>query len=589
MIDDATSDPEPASTNPSAIHARRCWWLRRLCSQNPFYLLSVCFVLHGIAHWYHVDSGVAFSPWPLLWITAGYTLLLAMTGFVIIRFGRVWDDARSILLIILLLFVQLSLIFDETLVSDPLTGRKLLLLCWIFSAVLSEALLRGIGIRLPWLYRLPYHGLLALLFLYPLTLAPVGTRLPNADVLWRIFLFPTVAAVLMLTLIPAIRRTSASTRENGTPWLWPWYPWSLFVFLGICICFRSYALSQSFDPVLGESTSSAMNFTSAFGVYFVVPMVFACGFLLQEIGLIENRRGTVFFSLLVPVLCLRMSIPASTASGPYFDFLNQLVNNLGSPIWLSLLLGSGFYTIAALRSIQLAELCLPITLMILTRIGPQTIDSTTLSAPQWWPLVALSVFEFGLGMWRRDSHLNLVACCAAVAALHIGTTSIEPSLAFVRHAMVPALLMIAVLLIGALFDDDFAWLLRLLGAPLLVIATACGFAIIEQSGPRPIWIAALFLVAMTLISQVYAIAMRMPLYQLSTLICGTGGSLGLIEMAAIYFIRESGWKGATSFVIGISCLALATTISCWKAGWLRRFVTWLREMLVFPLPQTASN
>ena len=153
-------EPTPNfETNPSSVpgsrtsvqknRAIRCWLLRRLCCQNPFYLLSVCFVLHAVAHWYNADNGAMFSPWPLLWVITGYTLLLALTGFVVIRFGRVWDDARSILLIILLLFVELSLVFDETLVNDPQTGRKLLLLCWAFSAALSELLLRGLRIVLP--------------------------------------------------------------------------------------------------------------------------------------------------------------------------------------------------------------------------------------------------------------------------------------------------------------------------------------------------------------------------------------------------------------------------------------------------------
>ena len=107
--------------------------LRRLiCSQNPFYLLSVCFVLHASAQWFHSDSGESFSPWPLLGLTVGYIALLAITGFVIVRFGKVWDDARSILLLILLLFVEMSLIFDETLVREPDTGRRLLIAGLVF-------------------------------------------------------------------------------------------------------------------------------------------------------------------------------------------------------------------------------------------------------------------------------------------------------------------------------------------------------------------------------------------------------------------------------------------------------------------------
>jgi hypothetical protein len=154
----------PVANPPPPEPSLRDWLLRRICCPNPFYLLSVCFVLHGTSRWFHSETGASFSPWPLFYLTAGYTLLFALTGFVVIRFGKVWDDARSILLMILLMFVQMSLIFDDTLVLKPFEGRRLLANCWVFSAVLSELMLWGLRIRLPWLFRLPFHGLVALLF-----------------------------------------------------------------------------------------------------------------------------------------------------------------------------------------------------------------------------------------------------------------------------------------------------------------------------------------------------------------------------------------------------------------------------------------
>lgn len=585
------SNPEHVSGNCHQTTVRgnrpaRCWLLRRLWSQNPFYLLSVFFVLHAVAHWYNADSGATFSPWPLLWVITGYTLLLALTGFVVIRIGRVWDDARSILLIILLLFVELSLVFDETLVSDPKTGRMLLVLCWGFSAALSELLLRGLRIVLPWLYRLPYHGLLALLFFYPLSLVSMGTRLSADDVVWRIFLFPTAAAVVVLGLIPAIRRGSDWIRNNGTPWLWPWYPWSLFVFFGVCLCFRSYALSQSFDPVLGESNQSAMAFASAFGVYFLIPLLFACGVVLMEVGLVERRRVAVGLAMCIPILCQRLSIPASSASGPYFDFLQRLISQAGSPVWISLVIASLYYGYAIVRGVRSAELCLSFALLILTRVDPRTIDISTLAQPVWWPLVILSVFQFCLSLGRHDSRRMLIAALAATAALNLNVDRVESITPIARYVMTLLSVIGSILLIGAVFNDDFAWLLKLVGAPLLVVATILGIAFIGQMATTiPFWIAPAFVAAMTLVAWLYGKATRMPLYRLASLLCGTGGTAGLLEMTAVYFIRESEWHGAKSFVVGISCLAIAATISSWKAGWLKTLSRWLREMLIIPMPE----
>src|SRR3974390_819156 len=99
----------PASTDLFRQVARFCY------TQNPFYLLSVAFVLHSTRLWYHQGAG-PFNPWPLMGIICGYILLVAVVGFILVRFGKVWDDARSIFLILLLLFVELSLTFDGLLI-----------------------------------------------------------------------------------------------------------------------------------------------------------------------------------------------------------------------------------------------------------------------------------------------------------------------------------------------------------------------------------------------------------------------------------------------------------------------------------------
>src|SRR5436190_1418534 len=142
---------------------------RLLYTQNPFYLLSVAFVLHSTRLWYREGAG-PFDPWPLMAIIGGYILLAAVTGFLLVRFGKVWDDARSIFLILLLLFVELSLTFDGLLISQPATGRALLATGLVLAAVVSEGLMIGLRIRMPVLYRVPYHLILALLFLYPLAI-----------------------------------------------------------------------------------------------------------------------------------------------------------------------------------------------------------------------------------------------------------------------------------------------------------------------------------------------------------------------------------------------------------------------------------
>lgn len=592
MMPEASSpqfDPSNGSLPPEPLHTASLQpparsFMSRLprliCSQNPFYLLSVCFVLHGTAHWFHRESGEAFSPWPLFGLTAGYIALLAITGFIIVRFGKVWDDARSILLLILLLFVEMSLIFDETLVRDPVTGRLLLFVGLAFSVGLSELLLRGLGIRLPWLFRLPYHLLLALLFLYPLWLVSTGPRLSVETTSWRIFLFPVAAAVVLLTMLPAVRRGPEYTRHNGTPWLWPWYPWSLFVFLAVCVSFRAYALSLSFDPVLGVSLAAAMKFESAFGAYFLVPLVLAVGVLLLEVGLVSNRRGAIRIAMLVPAVCLCLSLPVATASGPYDEFLRRLMQQVGSPVWLTLLAAAVYYGHALLRRVASAEIMLALTLLIATRVGPQTIDLATLAPPQLWPLVALAAIELMLGLMRVDSHRVFVGLTSAIAALLLGQ-KLSGSMALLAEATLPLLLLLAaVLLVGAIYRDDFAWLLRISGAPLIVMATLAGAVAGHRLAETlPSWCVPSFVFTMTVIAFAYAVVVRMKLYQLSGLLSGCLGSLGIAIETIVTLIRDSGWKGATSFAFGLVWFVLAVLISSWKAGWLQNSGARLRRML----------
>ncbi|MDB5343998.1 MAG: hypothetical protein JWP89_2375 [Schlesneria sp.] len=572
---------EPVSVSPvsqPAVPQSRSRLRRLICSQNPFYLLSVCFVLHASAQWFHSDSGESFSPWPLLGLTVGYIALLAVTGFVIVRFGKVWDDARSILLLILLLFVEMSLIFDETLVREPDTGRRLLIAGLIFSMVLSEILLLGLKIRLPWLFRVPYHLLLGLLFLYPLLLAGKNT-LQMQTVSWLILAFPTVAGGILLTLLPAIRRGPKYTQDNGTPWRWPWYPWSLFVFLAFCIAFRTYAISLSFDPVFGESLTAALSFESTFGLYFLIPLVFAVGLLLMEAGLVSKHDGAIRLALWVPMICLVMALPPASASGTYQAFALRVTEQVGSPIWLTLLLSAAFYGYAMVRRVVTANVLMAWSLIAASRISPQMLNVTLSTQPIIWPLVLLAVIEFARGIQRGNSREVFVSLMIVIAALQpwlqpMGQTNTRSLL------IVGGLVTIALLGTGAAFRDDFAWLLRIVGGPLLLLVTMAGAVLSHGAGSlSAIWYTVAVVAITTVIAFAYGAAVQMRLYQLCGWTSGLLGTLVIIVEAVSLLLHESGWRGATSFSVGIGWFVVAVVISCWKAGWLRSLGPWFGGML----------
>src|SRR5262245_18790796 len=141
--------------------------LRWVCTSNPFYVISAALFLFGLrvsfgTHAREIDS------WALMGGLAGYTLVLAVAALVLVRYGRVWNDVRTVLLLVVLMFLATSVTFDELLVFNPQRGQWYCAGGLVFAVALTELLLRGIRLPFPLLFRLPYHLALALFFLYPL-------------------------------------------------------------------------------------------------------------------------------------------------------------------------------------------------------------------------------------------------------------------------------------------------------------------------------------------------------------------------------------------------------------------------------------
>jgi hypothetical protein len=218
--------------------------------------------------------------------------------------------------------------------------------------------------------------------------------------------------------------------------------------------------------------------------------------------------------------------------------------------------------------------------MLLTRVSPQTISAVDVSSVQWWPFLALAAFEFTLGLTRRDSHRLFVATCSALIGLQFMPEFSEFMPAITRGTIAAGVLTASILAIGAVYRDDFAWLLRLMGAPLLVVITVMGCVFVQSPATGlPVWTGYLIVIATPLLAFGYAAVLRIPLYRLSGLLCTVSGTLGMTEFAVLYVIRASSWQGATSFMIGIDWLLLAIAISSWKAGWFKHVPAWLRGML----------
>ena len=114
--------------------------VRWICTSNPFYVLSALLVCLGL--WVSFGSQVdASDTWALLLGMSGYTLLLAVTACLLVRFVGVWDDVRTVLLLVVLLLLALSVTFDDVLASNPARGVACYLGGLLFALAVSEGLL----------------------------------------------------------------------------------------------------------------------------------------------------------------------------------------------------------------------------------------------------------------------------------------------------------------------------------------------------------------------------------------------------------------------------------------------------------------
>ncbi len=532
--------------------------VRSLYTHNPFYLLSAFLILYGLHVSFRPEAGQLINPWALMGALCGYALLLALTAFLIVRLGKVWEDARSLVLVLLLVLLAVSVSFDEIVNTSREQGYGLMLCGLGFSTLLSEALLRGLSLRLPALFRGPYYAILALFFVYPLFVSPEVTELPAATIDFRILLFPPAAAVVFLSLIPAIRRGAAYVSQVGTPWRWPWLPWAAFGFLALGVCLRSYSLSFSFSPARGME--------STFGLYYLVPFLLALLVLALEIGVVEKIRAVQTIAACLAPGLLLLAIPGDGGSGPYRAFLTALVARAGSPIFFTVLGLALFYAYGWLRGMRGSESGLIAALLVACVVDRRTIDLRSLTFAHWWPLVVLGALQLGLGFRRKSSPRVFagVLCCVASSSFALRET------AYMAHAgVIPVhLTLLATLAIGLAFRDRFALILRRCGAatlPLLCLAAA-GWPGATISPALRLG----YILALTLLTFGYWRLIRDRWF----LIAGgvSSASLVLASLSSLQgaWTRSVGARGFQPLVWGGACFALAALISAVKGFRWRR-------------------
>ena len=269
------------------------------------------------------------------------------TACLLIRVGRLWDDLRSLLVLVVMMFLAIAMSCDDTMAANPNKGALGYIGGFAFAVAVTEGVLHAIRLRLPGWYRLAYHAILALVFLYPLALIPLLGDPENPSLQWALFGFSPMAALAITTLVPAARRGRAYLEKNGSPWRWPMYPWALFFVLVGGLCVRCMLLCVSFHYVEGSRT--------IFGPYFLVPIGLAVSLVWLEIGIASGRRGIMTAASTLPLGLVYLALMSEGKNPVYSDFLKMFMGTLGgSPAYLTLLAATLFQAYAVSRRVPRA-------------------------------------------------------------------------------------------------------------------------------------------------------------------------------------------------------------------------------------------
>jgi hypothetical protein len=382
-------------------------WFRFVYNHNPFYVISAVLVLYGL----HVSFAGNLDPtegWKFTQLLMGYILMLAATSVIVVRLGQVWEDARTLVLLVALLMVALASSFDRVCLDNAWQGARFLAVGLGFSLMLSELLLRFLRLRFPWNYRLPFYLLLAVLFAYPAWLGHLSLENRLTEMAWYVLGFPTIAGLIFALLVPAARLRGANVTNNGTPWGWPLYPWSLFVLLGVGVLLRAYAMSMSFDPTKGLA--------SGFQLYVVVPLFLSWHLLWTE-GADHTKPGRKLFAIVAPLALLALALPGQGGSLGEMRYLELLQDRIGSPIQVTAALLIAYYVYVWSRGIRLAEAGLLFAFGVLSIVDKHTVDLFTLAPLQAAPIVTVIVLLVNSSVWHDSAARMGTAVILVIAGL----------------------------------------------------------------------------------------------------------------------------------------------------------------------------
>lgn len=269
---------------------------RFLYTQNPFYLLSCFLILYGLQTAAVAQGDLYERVAMLCGGIAIYTLLMAAAVVFVVRLCKVWQDARSIFLIIVIGMVAISVSFDELCINNPVHASWVALLGFGFSVLVTEGVLRICALPFPMVYRVSFYAMIAVMFASPAGLGWSVQQRIDTVIAWASGIYSMAFAMSMLLLIPAMHAKQHLIRTNPTPWKWPLYPLSMFFILIVLAGMRTHAVWMSFS-FLGASVR--------FEPLLLLPLLVSVIIVVAEVDIRRKKpRVATLMVFLSPLILL---------------------------------------------------------------------------------------------------------------------------------------------------------------------------------------------------------------------------------------------------------------------------------------------
>lgn len=525
---------------------------RFLYTQNPFYLISCGFILYGLLVAASTFGSQFLRASFLSSSLASYAALMGLTAIAVVRWGKIWDDARTILLVIVIAIVAYSIAVDELCIGNPTQAAMFLVAGALGAFLLSELVLRMCRIRFQFHFRATYYLVLGVFFGSPLLAGMLRASNHGLTSYSPLFFSIAVAAAFLL-LIPAVRAGESMTQDNGTPWKWPLYPMSLFVILMVLAGFRSHAIWMSFGSLRGDVV---------FEPLLLLPLILSLLVLYVEASLRANR--TQVLHLIVWFSSALLVCGATSFSDRPQAFDQAIAVYCGSAMTVTMILMASFYGYLWVRRVPGARHALPLCVWGLGVLGKEPQVLSPFGFAPWMILVVGCVLYFILLRLERNTQWAWLAFTFLTGAtiLMLGNEFGQTRIGMLLGSVWIVLMF---LFIGAIFDSLLAHELRRFAGIVLLLGSIVAMLMVFLDGPRPAVglssvlipvLCAGYLVIVKRVAWIYLTA--------GTLICAT---LAVGQLASVHFgvnaLESRNWPltaGAVFFCVGVVITSAKTGV-----------------------------